>query len=159
MKIRLASKDDAQSCINCLKDSLLWNNYLEQDAELENKTSSLINSKKVYVASAASCNCLGFFAIDPLGTFTEHPYLLILSVASEHRRQGYGKMLLEKFESISFEKSDKAFLLVSSFNKVAEAFYRSNGYKKVGEIPDYVKTGISESIYMKRHQNGDMLQA
>jgi ribosomal protein S18 acetylase RimI-like enzyme len=42
------------------------------------------------------------------------------------------------------------FLLVSSFNKDAQRFYRSRGYEVVGEIRDALVRGESEIIMRKR---------
>jgi ribosomal protein S18 acetylase RimI-like enzyme len=40
-------------------------------------------------------------------------------------------------------------MLVTRSNRRARAFYESHGYKRVGDVPGFVRPGIAESVYLK----------
>ena len=46
-------------------------------------------------------------------------------------------------------KPNGIFLLTTDSNVEAQSFYCRLGYRKVGEIPDYVHAGLTEWIYHK----------
>ena len=48
-----------------------------------------------------------------------------------------------------FRESPNVFLCVSSFNKEAQRLYKRLGYRKVGELKDYVVKGHSEFLMRK----------
>jgi len=56
---------------------------------------------------------------------------------------------MEYAEARIFRRGPNVFLLVSGFNRRAQAFYRRQGYTKVGAIPDYVVPGITEYLFRK----------
>ena len=62
---------------------------------------------------------------------------------------GIGKALLEAFESMAFEISNKVFLVVADFNPSAKRFYGAHGYRQVGEIPGLYRPGITEYLMLK----------
>ncbi len=150
VKIRIAKKNQALDCLDCIKHSDLWDAYFKSDENAEEAIRNRIKSKQVYVASTKNGKCIGFMGILNQGCFGKFPYLSILAVKRKHRGRGVGKKLLGKFEEIGFEKSDIIFLLVSDFNKKAKALYKEIGYKKVGSIQDLFKKGITESLLMKQ---------
>ena len=77
------------------------------------------------------------------------PYIKSIAVKKEHRNKGIGKLLLEFAEDKYGPTSRFIFLCVSSFNKRALKFYEGIGYKKVGELQDYIAEGYSELIMQK----------
>ncbi len=80
------------------------------------------------------------------------PYISSIAVDEAARSHGVGAELLRFAEERYRTAHRHIFLLVSSFNQRAQRFYEKYGYKKVGEIPDYVVTGHSEIILHKRLQ-------
>ena len=58
--------------------------------------------------------------------------------------------MIEFYESMGFEKSDKVFLLVSEFNTDAKRLYERLGYVEVGKIPDLYQKDTAEYFMMKR---------
>ena len=91
---------------------------------------------------------LGFVLIRPLG-FAGSPYIASVAVAESARGKGIGAQLLA-FAEKHAAGSRFIFLLVSSFNRRAQALYRRLGYQQVGEIPNYVVDGHSELLFGKR---------
>ena len=83
------------------------------------------------------------------GCFGKFSYLSILAVKEKFRNNGIGELLVNKFEAIGFKRADRVFILVSDFNKRARKFYRKLGYKKVGNIPNLFKVGVSENLLVK----------
>lgn len=41
------------------------------------------------------------------------------------------------------------FLVTTTVNEGAKRFYEKNGYKKIGEIPDFIVEGLHEYIFWK----------
>lgn len=78
------------------------------------------------------------------------PYLKSIAVAPETRAQGVGSALLDFAEARWRGETRWFFLCVSSFNARARALYERRGYTVVGELPDQVVDGSSETIMRKR---------
>jgi len=149
IKIHLAKKGQARDCLLCVKNSDLWNAYFKSNPAQEAALEEMITKKQVYIASNKNGKCIGFIGVIENGCFCKFSYLSILSVKKRYRGKGIGKALVDKFEAIGFEKADRVFILVSDFNKAAQKFYRRFGYKKVGNIPDLYKVGVSEKLLVK----------
>jgi len=148
-KIQIAKKGQAHDCLACVKNSDLWNTYFKNNPAHETALEELISKKQVYITKNKNDNCIGFMGVINKGCFGKFPYLSILAVKKRYRNKGIGEALVNKFEDIGFKKADRVFILVSDFNKQAQKFYRKLGYKKVGNIPDLFKNGISENLLVK----------
>jgi ribosomal protein S18 acetylase RimI-like enzyme len=149
IRIQLADKKHLDDCLSCVKHSKLWETYFQSNPTIENDISKMIIDQQIYIALNKANQCIGFMGIIHNGCFRKFTYLALLAVKKEYRSNGIGKVLIRKFEEIGFEKANRVFLLVSDFNKRAQAFYKKIGYKKVGEIPDMFKKGICENILVK----------
>jgi ribosomal-protein-alanine N-acetyltransferase len=77
------------------------------------------------------------------------PYLASIAVLPEYQGRGVGAAFLHYCESY-FGAARFIFLCVGSFNPRARALYERQGYRLVGELPDYVLEGASEFLYVKR---------
>ncbi len=93
---------------------------------------------------------VGFLLYRIFDGFPLGGYIRALAVDKKHRGMGIGSMLMDEAEKRIFKYRDNAFLLVSSFNKEAIAFYLKRGYEIVGEIKDALIPGESEIIMRKR---------
>ncbi|NJD20353.1 MAG: GNAT family N-acetyltransferase, partial [Gemmatimonadetes bacterium] len=78
------------------------------------------------------------------------PYLKSIAVAEEWRSRGVGGALLDFAEERWRGQARWFFLSVSSFNTRARALYERRGYAAVGELPDHVVDGASETVMRKR---------
>ena len=93
---------------------------------------------------------VGFIAFRVFDGFPLGGYVRAVAVEEGFRGLGVGSMLMDEAEKIIFGFRDNVFLLVSSFNSGAIAFYVRRGYEYVGEIRDAVIPGASEIIMRKR---------
>lgn len=77
-----------------------------------------------------------------------------LLVHSRARRQGIGRKLLSVLETTAFELNRGLLYLDTQAGSPAEAFYRMQGYRYLGEIPDYASAPDGSyhptAIYYKR---------
>jgi ribosomal protein S18 acetylase RimI-like enzyme len=148
-KIQIAKKGHARDCLLCVKNSDLWDAYFKNNPTQEAVLEEMISKKQVYIAINENDKCIGFMGVINNGCFFQFSYLATLAVKKRYRNKGVGEKLVKKFETIGFKKADRVFILVSDFNKQAQKFYRKLGYKKVGNIPDLFKNGISENLLVK----------
>ncbi len=89
----------------------------------------------------------GFIVINMGGPFPG--YIQTICVFPECRHRGVGRALIKFAEKRIFRETPNVFLCVSSFNTDAQRFYEQLGYKRVGEIEDYVVEGHSEFLLRK----------
>ncbi|MGQ0549222.1 MAG: GNAT family N-acetyltransferase [Armatimonadota bacterium] len=92
---------------------------------------------------------LGFIWFRLEGTFHHSGYVRWIAVSPHARARGVGRRLMRYAEDRIFRKGPNVFLLVSAFNRGAQAFYRRLGYAQVGAIPDYLVPGITERLFRK----------
>jgi len=74
---------------------------------------------------------------------------LVTAFSSFPRGRGVGRALMRHAEAHIFRTGPNVFLTVSDFNRRAQSFYRTLGYRNVGAIPNYVIPGITELLYRK----------
>ena len=89
----------------------------------------------------------GFVIMQTQGTFKG--YIQTICIDKDYRGQGYGKKLLLHCESRILSYSPNIFICVSSFNSGAIKLYEEIGYKRVGELENFLKTGYSELLFRK----------
>jgi len=76
-------------------------------------------------------------------------YIQMLAVHPDWRGRGLGARLMRFAEERIFRQSPHVFLCVSDFNRRAQAFYARLGYRRVGELPDFLTKGHSEILMSK----------
>jgi ribosomal protein S18 acetylase RimI-like enzyme len=108
-----------------------------------------IKRRHAFVAIIAG-SVAGFVIFTPEPVFARGGYLRAIGVASAIRGFGIGKLLMAFAERTTATKAPNFFLCVSSFNRPALAFYRKNGYAKIGKIDGLIRKGASEYIYWKK---------
>ncbi len=84
------------------------------------------------------------------GQFGRGGYLKLIALRPGYEGRGIGQLLLAAVEHAVAERSSELFLLTSDFNHGAQRFYERAGYRRVGELPEFVCAGITEIIYVKR---------
>jgi ribosomal protein S18 acetylase RimI-like enzyme len=92
----------------------------------------------------------GFIVFTPEPVFARGGYIRAVGVAPEIRGHGIGRKLLAMAERVMARRCANSYLCVSSFNRPAAAFYRANGYTRVGKVPDLIKPNAAEYIYWKK---------
>ena len=76
-------------------------------------------------------------------------YLELLGVAGWARQQGTGKKLLAHVEALVFARTKNLFACVSDFNTGARDFYRKQGFKEIGPMPNFLIPGSAEILLRK----------
>lgn len=76
-------------------------------------------------------------------------YLELLGIALWARGKGLGGRLLEHIETIVFGRTKNLFACVSDFNKPAREFYRKQGYREIGPMPNFLIPGSAELLLRK----------
>ncbi len=76
-------------------------------------------------------------------------YLELLGIAPSAIGQGLGRRLLSHVESLTFARAKNMFACVSDFNDAARAFYRKQGYKEIGPMPNFLIPGYAEILLRK----------
>lgn len=158
MLIRKGTIDKLDDCRRCLDNSLLKDKYFYDGHHTFSFLTEGFNKGEIYIASDSTGETIGFMRIDLTGTFAKFPLLRVVAVKDDCRRQGIGTVMLEFYEELGFENSDKTFLLVSEFNSDARHLYERIGYRETGKIPNLYQAGISEFLMMKLkgHERGDL---
>lgn len=110
---------------------------------LENPDAHVIGALK-----KNSDELLGFAWFLKTGAFGRSGYLRLISVAPSAKGMGIGRALLGHLEEL-YLVPNGILLLATTTNSEAHRFYEKMGYRRVGEIPDYLKPGIHETIFQK----------
>lgn len=84
------------------------------------------------------------------GTLGLGAYLRLIAVTPGRERSGAGSALLAAFEAEAARAGRHAFLLVSDFNREAQAFYERRGWARSGALPGLVLPDVAELLYWKR---------
>jgi [ribosomal protein S18]-alanine N-acetyltransferase len=101
---------------------------------------------ETYVAIADG-QLAGVIVVNMNGAFVG--YIRGLAVVPEWRSRGIGSQLMKFAEGRIFRQSPNVFLCVSGFNPRAQRFYRRLGYRRIGELKNYVIDGASEILMRK----------
>jgi len=140
----LAGIEEAETCARVMSNSEPW---LTLQRTYEQAIKALTNpSREIYVALAKDV-LSGFIVINMGGPFPG--YLQVICVFPDCRDQGVGRTLIRFVEKRIFRDTPNVFLCVSSFNTDAQRFYEQLGYKRIGEIEDYLVEGHSEFLMRK----------
>ena len=102
--------------------------------------------REVFVAELGS-QIVGVLILHRGGSFDG--YLQLLAVFPEFQNRRLGEKIMGFAEDKIFQRSKNVFLCVSDFNPRAQKFYERLGYKKVGELENFLVTGQNEILLRK----------
>jgi ribosomal protein S18 acetylase RimI-like enzyme len=102
--------------------------------------------KEIYVAKIED-DIAGFVVLQIVGTFKG--YIQTVCVGEDYRGKGIGRKLLQFCEERILKISPNIFICVSSFNTGAIHLYEDFGFKRVGELENFVKLGFTEILLRK----------
>ncbi len=77
------------------------------------------------------------------------PYLELIAIFPDYQQRGLGTIILQWLEQQAKTTTTNLWVLVSSFNKVAKAFYFQQGFKEIGPIEGLVSTQSTELLLRK----------
>lgn len=149
MTIRPIRDADVAACAALMRRIPLWAQYgvTEEEARAVFR-GALAGWAEVRVAERDG-GVVGFVEYVLRGTFGHSGYVWALGVAPEAQGRGVGAALMDTAEDEIFRHGPNVFLLVAAGNAAAQRFYERRGYRRVGEIPDYIRAGLTELIYRK----------
>jgi ribosomal protein S18 acetylase RimI-like enzyme len=140
----LDGREEAEACARVMSQSEPW---ITLQRTYDHAIKGLTDpTREIYVALLEEALC-GFVMINMVGPF--RGYIQTICVFPDCRDQGIGRKLIQFAEERVFRDSPNVFLCVSSFNTDAQRFYEQLGYKRIGEIDDYVVEGHSEFLMRK----------
>ncbi len=141
---------DADACAAIILGTPLWEQYGVATAEAARAPlADVFNGTCSGLVAEEEGRILGFVVYTAEGTFVHSGYVRTIAVATETRDRGVGRRLMDAAEADIFNHGPNVFLLVSTWNVAAQRFYEVRGYRRVGEITDYVRRGITEVLYRK----------
>lgn len=146
VKVNISHIND---CEDALVNSELGKRYFSIEGSARKQLEEGISKGEIYVAIDDNNSFKGFIWVILNGIFHSFPYIHIISVKSEERGKGIGKILLSFVEELYLEKYSKMFLVVGDFNSDAKRLYEKIGYTLIGDIPDLYEKGITETLMMK----------
>ena len=136
-------------CEDIFRNSDIYTRYF-QDGRLERSLTRAAQNGELYIAYDETERPLGAMKVVMRGFCGLYPYLGLIGVHADSRGLGVGKFLMEQLEKMSRESgARKVTLMVSDFNTGGQRFYERLGYRKLGEIPDASKEGITEFVMIK----------
>jgi ribosomal protein S18 acetylase RimI-like enzyme len=145
LQIERAQESDFDWCARLMAGSEPW---ITLRRDLEQCRAALDRPGSELFVAREGGRQMAFLLIHPYG-FAGSPYIASIAVAESARGKGLGSQLL------AFAERHEAgrrfiFLCVSSFNHRAQELYYRLGYKRVGEIPNFVIEGHSELLMCKK---------
>ncbi|MDR7419311.1 MAG: N-acetyltransferase [Armatimonadota bacterium] len=157
VRIRPLRASDVEACARLVAADPLWQRYGLTFARaratirgaLRRGSDGGARSAGQFAVARVDGRVAGFVWFRPEGTFHHSGYIRWIGVAPTAQGQGVGRRLMAYAEAQIFRSGPNVFLLVSDFNRRAQAFYRRQGYTRVGAIPDYVVPGITEYVFRK----------
>jgi ribosomal protein S18 acetylase RimI-like enzyme len=142
--------DYINDCEDALINSELGTRYFSKEGSARKALEDGFSKEEIYVAVDINDNCKGFVWVTLNGMFRSYPYVHIIAIKKENRKQGIGKKLLKFVEDICFKDYyTKLFLVVADFNMEAKRLYERIGYNEIGVIPNLYREGITEYLMMK----------
>ena len=103
-------------------------------------------AREVFVAELEG-TIVGTLVLVLRGSFTG--YIQNIAVHSDFQNRGIGKHLVQFAEEQIFRRSPNVFLCVTDFNVRAQKFYTRLGYRRIGELENYLREGHSEILMRK----------
>ena len=146
---RLDGDAEARACATLMSTSEPWIRF-GRDFD---KSYALVRdpSREVYVAVSGVApdtgSVLGFVVLVMQGAFVG--YIQSLAVDDRLRGQGIGTALMEFVEERVLREQPNVFICASSFNPGAQRLYERLGYRRIGELTDFMVAGHSEILYRK----------
>lgn len=149
IKVIKGNMNYINDCEDALVNSELGKRYFSKEGSARKSLEEGFIKGEIYIAIDNNNSCKGFIWIILNGAFHSFPYIHMLSVKSESRGHGIGKILLNFAEGVCCENYPKLFLVVGEFNSDAKKLYERIGYSEIGDIPNLYRNGITECLMMK----------
>jgi ribosomal protein S18 acetylase RimI-like enzyme len=144
--IRLMTEEDRTTVIELLADSDPWKRLGYQAKDWHGYFTPLPQGRDSYVVDQSSI-VAGIVVVRQ--KFLLGDYVELLGVASWARGKGLGGLLLAHVEAAVFARVKNLFACVSDFNDQARNFYKKQGYREIGPMPNFLIPGSTEILLRK----------
>lgn len=146
LSVRDATAADREGMLATLADEPFWTRYGIEGATAETLVDQTIASGQAIIAEANGIR--GWLRLAPRAGFDRAGYVRVLAVRPDSQGLGVGRSLMAEAERRSASDAG-VFVMASSGNARALAFYVRLGYQPVGRVPDFVANGLDEIIFWK----------
>jgi len=145
--IRNANLSDAMKIAELMLEHPLWQSSgLSQEKQAEKLYSLLMDTEKHAFVAEEEDSLIGFVLFD-LHTFGKNGYIQLIGVRFGLTGSKIGDQLLKTAHEVIKQTVSRCFLLCTSTNTGAQKFYERHGYNKVGELQNWLKSGVDEYIF------------
>lgn len=135
--------------VSIFDDSSLYEHYFKGTDTLAEWVKPQLDKGQVWIAETLDGEPVGLMVMTMDGMFAELPYLALLGVKKGYRSKGIGELLINFFFGVAKGMGfNKAFIATSDFNVRAKQLYQRLGFKKILIVPDLLKKGIAEQLFM-----------
>lgn len=151
ISLRHLEPGDVPALAQIIDDTPFYQNYPVRGHAIAKSLMQRIEQGEQHMVHVATLdgNPIGFAWYLPHGAFGRSHYLRLLAVDPKHQNQGIGRQLLS-FGETHFLHPHGLCLLVTEDNTTARAFYERLNYIHIGTLPNYVREGKNECIYIKQ---------
>jgi ribosomal protein S18 acetylase RimI-like enzyme len=147
--IRPMRGSDVDACASLMLAIPLWAQYGMTPERARAAFTAVGDGTSSGIVAEEDGRAIGFVVFRVTGTFVHSGYIHDVGVVPEAQNRGVGSLLMEAAEAEIFRHGPNVFLMVSAFNTGAHRFYERRGYQRVGDIPEYIRRGITEVLYRK----------
>jgi ribosomal protein S18 acetylase RimI-like enzyme len=148
--IRPMREADVADCASIVLAIPLWGPYGVTDTEAARAPfGDVLAGTYLGLVAEDAGRVVGYIVYAIRGTFVHSGYVRSVAVAPDVQRRGVGGRLMDVVEAEILAHGPNVFLLVAAWNTDAQRFYERRGYRRIGELTDYVRRGITEVVYRK----------
>jgi ribosomal protein S18 acetylase RimI-like enzyme len=144
--VRPMMEDDRAAVIALLADSDPWKRLGYQAGDWDVYFTPLPYGRDSYVVDQNG-KAAGIAVVRQ--KFLLGDYIELLGVADWARGNGLGRLLLAHVEAAVFARTKNLFACVSDFNDQARHFYKKQGYREIGPMPNFLIPGSAEILLRK----------
>jgi ribosomal protein S18 acetylase RimI-like enzyme len=147
--VRPLGPADLEACATIMSGLPLWRQYGVSAGEAREIFAAALRGAAHVQVAEDDARVVGFVEYLVQGTFGHSGYVWAVGVAADAQGRGVGGRLMDAAEAAIFEAGPNVFLLVNASNRPARHFYERRGYRRAGELTDYVRAGLTEILYRK----------
>jgi ribosomal protein S18 acetylase RimI-like enzyme len=147
--IRPLQDTDVETCAAIMLGLPLWQRYGTTPEDARALFAAAVAGRARARVAEDGGRVIGFVVYSLRGTFDRSGYVRAVGVVAGAQGRGAGDRLMRAAEEDILSHGPNVFLLVSQDNAGARRFYERRGYRRIGEITDYVRAGITEALYRK----------
>jgi ribosomal protein S18 acetylase RimI-like enzyme len=144
--VRPMMEDDRATVIALLADSDPWKRLGYRASDWDGYFTPLPQGRDSYVVDQNG-KAAGIAVVRQ--KFLLGDYVELLGVAAWARGNGLGRLLLAHVEAAVFARTKNLFACVSDFNDQARHFYKKQGYREIGPMPNLLIPGSAEILLRK----------